>query len=162
FALAKKLKAWRRDLVVAMGGANCESPMGEEIARHVPSIDYVFSGPALLSFPELVAGCLAGDPARVTGLNGGFTRDPSAAEEPLGTLGDELDIDAEIPLDYGPFLASFERAFVLAGEGDEREVRPILLFETSRGCWWGERAHCTFCGLNGSTMSYRAMAPERA
>jgi ribosomal peptide maturation radical SAM protein 1 len=37
-----------------------------------------------------------------------------------------------------------------------------LLFETSRGCWWGERAHCTFCGLNGTTMAYRAMESERA
>jgi magnesium-protoporphyrin IX monomethyl ester (oxidative) cyclase len=36
------------------------------------------------------------------------------------------------------------------------------MFETSRGCWWGERAHCTFCGLNGQTMAYRAMSPDLA
>jgi magnesium-protoporphyrin IX monomethyl ester (oxidative) cyclase len=36
------------------------------------------------------------------------------------------------------------------------------MFETSRGCWWGERAHCTFCGLNGGAMSYRAMKPDQA
>ncbi len=32
-----------------------------------------------------------------------------------------------------------------------------LLFETSRGCWWGAKAHCTFCGLNGATMTFREM-----
>src|SRR2546427_13090875 len=42
------------------------------------------------------------------------------------------------------------------------KVEPMLFFETSRGCWWGERAHCTFCGLNGQTMAYRAMKPENA
>jgi len=38
----------------------------------------------------------------------------------------------------------------------------VLLFGTSRGCWWGERSHCTFCGLNGATMKYRSMSPEKA
>ena len=41
-------------------------------------------------------------------------------------------------------------------------MSPTLLIETSRGCWWGERNHCTFCGLNGSSMSFDEMAPGRA
>ena len=41
-------------------------------------------------------------------------------------------------------------------------VTPQLLVETARGCWWGERSHCTFCGLNGSTMAFRSKSPERA
>ena len=39
---------------------------------------------------------------------------------------------------------------------------PHLVFETSRGCWWGAKHHCTFCGLNGDTMAFRAKEPERA
>jgi ribosomal peptide maturation radical SAM protein 1 len=34
--------------------------------------------------------------------------------------------------------------------------------ETSRGCWWGQKHHCTFCGLNGAAMTYRSKSPERA
>ena len=34
--------------------------------------------------------------------------------------------------------------------------------ETSRGCWWGAKSHCTFCGLNGSTMAFRRKSPSRA
>ena len=34
--------------------------------------------------------------------------------------------------------------------------RPVDVVETSRGCWWGERSHCTFCGLNGMGMTYRS------
>src|SRR5262249_52576447 len=40
-------------------------------------------------------------------------------------------------------------------------IRPPLLMETSRGCWWGAKQHCTFCGLNGSTMAFRSKSPER-
>ena len=40
-------------------------------------------------------------------------------------------------------------------------IRPGLLAESSRGCWWGEKSHCTFCGLNGTGMKYRSKSPER-
>lgn len=156
FALARRLKARRPGVVVAIGGANCESPMGEEIARRVEAVDYVFSGPGLISFPELVRCLIAGDAAAAERIDGVFTRRNCADRSAVAVLGAELDIDAEVELDYGGFLDGFERAF--AG----LPLEPTLLFETSRGCWWGERAHCTFCGLNGSTMSYRAMQPERA
>jgi ribosomal peptide maturation radical SAM protein 1 len=41
-------------------------------------------------------------------------------------------------------------------------VVPTLLFETSRGCWWGARHHCRFCGLNGTTLSFRSKTAKRA
>jgi ribosomal peptide maturation radical SAM protein 1 len=160
FALARRLKERHPRVITAIGGANCESPMGEEIARNVETIDYVFSGPALLSFPALVESLLAGDAGGAERIDGVFTRANLAAAStgapPVAPIGAELDIDEEVPLDYEPFLRSFETAF--AGE----EVEPSLMFETSRGCWWGERAHCTFCGLNGSTMSFRWMKPAKA
>jgi ribosomal peptide maturation radical SAM protein 1 len=36
-----------------------------------------------------------------------------------------------------------------------------LFFESARGCWWGEKHHCTFCGLNGLGMKFRSKSPER-
>ena len=33
--------------------------------------------------------------------------------------------------------------------------------ETSRGCWWGEKRQCTFCGLNGGSIAFRAKPQER-
>ncbi len=36
-----------------------------------------------------------------------------------------------------------------------------LALESSRGCWWGERHHCTFCGLNANGMGYRQKLTER-
>ena len=38
---------------------------------------------------------------------------------------------------------------------------PIVLYETARGCWWGEKHHCTFCGLNAFSMEFRAKSIEQ-
>ena len=34
-------------------------------------------------------------------------------------------------------------------------------FESARGCWWGAKHHCTFCGLNGQTISFRSKSSGR-
>ncbi len=165
-AMARRLKERNPNVITVMGGANCESPMGQEIAKNVDCVDFVFSGPALKSFTSFIGHCLEGDAEACHSVKGVFSRRNCAApqgglpvlgQKPKGAeIGEDLDIDAGVMLDYGPFLDAVEREF------PNREVEPILLFETSRGCWWGERAHCTFCGLNGMTMSYRAMSPEKA
>ncbi|MBT8399201.1 MAG: RiPP maturation radical SAM C-methyltransferase, partial [Rhodothermia bacterium] len=36
-----------------------------------------------------------------------------------------------------------------------------LPFESARGCWWGAKHHCTFCGLNGADMTFRRKSPAR-
>src|SRR5690349_14407738 len=74
FAMARKLKTRDSRIIVVIGGANCESPMGQVIAKHVTAIDYVFSGPALKTFPELVQHCLDGQPRKVDSMKGVFTK----------------------------------------------------------------------------------------
>jgi ribosomal peptide maturation radical SAM protein 1 len=34
-------------------------------------------------------------------------------------------------------------------------------FESSRGCWWAENCHCTFCGFNTSHIKYRKKTKEK-
>ncbi|MFD1049159.1 RiPP maturation radical SAM C-methyltransferase, partial [Kibdelosporangium lantanae] len=66
--------------------------------------------------------------------------------------GDHLD-DLPVP-DYREY---FDRA---AGLGmTPGEV--WLPFESARGCWWGAKHHCTFCGLNGTSMRFRSKSPQR-
>lgn len=63
---------------------------------------------------------------------------------------------AEIPTpNYDGF---FER---LTDSAARDWVEPKLIVEGSRGCWWGEKHHCTFCGLNGSFMEFRGKSPAR-
>lgn len=156
FAMAGKLKLRNPALITFMGGANCEFPMGRVIAEKVKAIDYVFSGPALKSLPDFVEHYLSGDMSQVSSIAGVFGKERPAAHTGRQTLGEELNIDTPIELNYGPFVDRMEKYF------PEHDIQPVLTFETSRGCWWGERAHCTFCGLNGASMGYRAMKPTLA
>lgn len=206
FAMARKIKEHNPQVLTVMGGANCESPMGQEIVRHVEQLDYVFSGPGLKSFPAFVRSRLEADEGLLNRISGIFSKTncdapvqkaPPNPHQPsttalnqatvtlsrtatamaaaataaaavasvpvafspspsVGTYGEELDINHEVPLDYDGFLDTLE------GHFPNKQVEPVLLFETSRGCWWGEKAHCTFCGLNGESMNYRAMNVEKA
>jgi ribosomal peptide maturation radical SAM protein 1 len=158
FALARRIKKCNPDVVTVMGGANCEFPMGQEIVKNVPQIDFVFSGPALKSFPQFIQYQIEGEGNNIHSIPGVFSK-RNCSLTPLGcggAIGEELQIDVDIKLDYEPFLQILEHSF----PGDA--VSPRLLFETSRGCWWGEKSHCTFCGLNGGSMRYRSMSPEKA
>jgi len=58
--------------------------------------------------------------------------------------------------DYDDYFATRGRYPQVA-----ERVKPLLLIQTARGCWWGERNHCTFCGLNGGTMAFRSKSPDR-
>ena len=161
FALAKALKYRNPRLTTAIGGANCESPMGQVIAAHVPDIDFVFSGSALKTFPALIGHLSNGNEEACHALNGVFSRHNTArgadgsVTATVAPIGDEVSIDHKLELDYNEFLDRLHGRFGAS-------VEPRLYFETSRGCWWGEKAHCTFCGLNGQTMKARTMSPENA
>jgi ribosomal peptide maturation radical SAM protein 1 len=136
-ALAARVKAAYPDLTIAFGGANWESPMGEGLQRRFPFVDLVFSGEADVSFPATLAARRGHGDATAT------------------TAERLADLD-ELPLpDFDSFFEQVRSRPALAG------VTPQLLVETARGCWWGERSHCTFCGLNGSTMAFRSKSPQR-
>ena len=156
FAMAKKIKECNPNVITIMGGANCETPMGQEIAKNVKSIDFVFSGPGLKSFPTFIEYCLQNETDKCHTIKGVFSKKNYIFQSTPDAIGEELDIDVPIDLNYDDFMEVMEQNF----GGDD--IKAILPFETSRGCWWGERAHCTFCGLNGLSMAYRAMKPELA
>ncbi len=155
-AMARILKAANPDLITCMGGAACEGGMGAAYAEQIDAVDYVFSGPALLSFPAVIGEIMAGrrgQALEIPGVYGPTRPVPEDRDPPPGAT---LDINANITLDYAPFLDAFDRVF------PERDLRPVLLFETSRGCYWAEKQVCTFCGLNGLQRHYLQMTPANA
>lgn len=162
--LARGIKAIRPEIKVVLGGAACHGEMGIELLRQFPEIDYVFLGEADLTFLQVVEQILSGDrvrlPVGVIGREIGsdalplVCSDLSSAPEPSAFMVRELD-DLPYP-DFDDYFARL-RASPLAGQID-----PLLFFETSRGCWWGEKHHCAFCGLNGASLEYRSKSPERA
>lgn len=57
--------------------------------------------------------------------------------------------------DYADYFSALRRTG-LAGR-----LKPTLVFEGARGCWWGEKSHCLFCGHNGLAMKFRRKTPTR-
>lgn len=58
--------------------------------------------------------------------------------------------------DYYEQFAHALPASELALQGDV-----WLSYESSRGCWWGQKHHCTFCGLSDETMTFRVKSAGR-
>ena len=155
-AMARRVKSRNTRVTTIMGGASCEPGVGRVVARRVDAMDFVFAGPALRSFPEFVGHLLRNEPEKCHRIRGVYSRASLQQQNsaPGASIGEDDDINARLPLDYDDFLSSVRSKCP--------DVIPELFFETSRGCWWGERAHCTFCGINGATMTFRAMSPDNA
>lgn len=151
-ALARRLKAADPHVRIVFGGAGCVAEQAEGILRSFPVVDAVCFTEADDLIADLVR-ALRGehDLARVPGI---VYRDAQGAlrrtsEPPL-----RRDLDA-LPLpDHRPYFAQHAAS-------EWADTRPIVFFETSRGCWWGQKHLCTFCGLSERELAFRSKSPDR-
>jgi ribosomal peptide maturation radical SAM protein 1 len=155
FALARRLKQAYPHIITVFGGANFDSEMGPELVRSVSCIDMAVIGEGDEAFPRLLRALADGaDLDTVPGLarrvDGRVRLTPPAP----ATL--RLN-DLPMP-DYEEYFQHAEDLGILPRVGHRNIWLPI---ETARGCWWGAKHHCTFCGLNGTAMSFRSKSPER-
>lgn len=151
-ALARLVKQRWPNKIIAFGGANCEDIMGVTLHRSFPFVDYVFTGEADRSFPEFIQRLRYGHP--VQGIPGMVYRDGARSVFP-GPDAPVEDLDA-LP------IPNYDDYFEGLGQSPIRPwIRPNLLMEGARGCWWGAKSHCTFCGLNGLTLRFRSKPADR-
>jgi len=152
-ALAKCIKERWPDKKTVLGGANCDGEMGQGLIAKFPFLDFVFTGEVDHSFPEFLERLDTGRPlAEVPGLlmraaDGSIVSGPAAA--PIEQM-DELPVP-----DFDDYVAERKR------HARYVEDELCLPLESSRGCWWGAKHHCLFCGLNANGMAYRQKSPER-
>jgi radical SAM superfamily enzyme YgiQ (UPF0313 family) len=143
-ALAKRVKAVHPRIATVFGGSNWEGEMGEELHRQFPFVDYVCSGEADESFPALAALLLAGDLEGAT-IPPGVVYRKDGRTVSTGRAAPVRNLDALPIPDFSDFFADRSQSSAAA-----MFVDPTVLVETSRGCWWGDKSHCTFCGMNGA------------
>lgn len=151
--MAKLIKDLYPNVKIVFGGANYDGEMGMEYFRAFSFIDHVVVGEGEETFPALVRHILEGKtdgyPDGVAYRDGG-----RACLTPNHTL--FSDFTRTGPPDYDDYY------HLLAELGDAAQgLDRVLLYEGSRGCWWGEKHHCTFCGLNAQSMKFRAKSPEQ-
>lgn len=150
FALSRRIKDAWPGLVTLFGGSNFEQPMGSELVASVDAVDYAIAGEAELALPAFLRALRdAEDPTQIRGV---LSRGSTQTEQTLPVT----DLDAVPDPDYHEY---FERGALLNLTPTAGGVK--LPYQSARGCWWGQKHHCTFCGLNGSGMSFRGQSAER-
>ena len=144
-ALARRIKECRPTTITVLGGPDASHPMGRALADvTLGTYDIVFSGEADLEFPRFCEELIHND-----------TRPPSRVIdcEPV------RDLD---PLPIPDYHEYFQQVARLVDRGGlPKDLPNCLHFETSRGCWWGAKRQCTFCGLNGPDITYRRKSASR-
>nr|WP_319566044.1 RiPP maturation radical SAM C-methyltransferase [uncultured Rhodoferax sp.] len=143
-AIARLIKQIAPEIVIVMGGPNVAGSLGEGLARAFPWINYFFTGEADVDFPAFCR----------TYLDHGKL--PESRIVPSIKVGNMRNV---YPPDYSDYFAML-RPLQVQGVLPASLPR-YLMAETSRGCWWGVKHHCTFCGLNADNMAFEAKDARR-
>ncbi len=146
-ALVRRLKQEKDPPIILIGGSNCMGDAGVAFIEHIKETDYVFLGEADEVFADVCARLLKEGEIPPEELPFGvLSRCSKRPQSPVC----RVTKDAEsIPTpDFDDFIRTYKELF------PDRET-PRVMMEGSRGCWWGAKKPCAFCGLNGPTRSYR-------
>jgi len=146
-ALARRIKELYPTISIVFGGAQCSSPMGEEYLRAFPWLDYVCVGPGEIPLKTLLE---CSDPMNPEIEIAGIAKKQfGVVETPKNSM--------EMPLNEIPF-ADYSTYFSRA---EESNLDGRVALEASRGCWWGQLHHCTFCGISSDIMPFRSKTAAR-
>lgn len=155
--LAKKIKEAAPQKQVWFGGAYCAGRVGYHLLQYFPFIDMMFTGESEKSLEAALNNLGKGKPAER--INGVVTRvmTDKDKEYPGNKLCPQLveNLD-ELPIpDYADYFDAINKVDAAKG------IKPYLLMETSRGCWWAQKGPCYFCGLNMQTKAFRTKSAGR-
>lgn len=158
-ALLRAIKRTNPSVITVIGGANCAGVMGLTTHRAFDWIDYTVTGEIDNYVAEFFGGLLTSSIDRETP-----TLPPNVlGPHHRGQLGDTLVTDSNLTtnMDQIPTPDYDDYFETLSESSNAKYILPSLQFESSRGCWWGVKHHCTFCGLNATGMSFRFKSPRK-
>ncbi len=150
-ALARRIKEKDPSKVIIFGGANCDGEMGLALHKNFKWIDYTVVGEADNNIVPLIQ--TIRENGNIPGIPGITYRDAAGDIKFTGFNQPVTDLDS-IPIpDYDDYFKKMASVMPT--------MPAIIFFETSRGCWWGQKHQCTFCGLNRMGLNFRAKSSQR-
>lgn len=161
-AIIKRIKEKRPDILTFMGGANCFGYAGLRLLKTFDFLDYVFFGESDGIIAQVMKDIMKDPYAKLP--YGVLKRTDDLPEVPPHRIEHDMN---NIPYpDYDDFFnltSCDEGKCVHVNTVDSYNYHPglALHLEGSRGCWWGEKCSCTFCGLHGEIRNYRMKDPDR-
>lgn len=142
--LAKKISVMLPNCPIIFGGANCDGAMGNFWALKYSFIHTVISGEGEYAMDILVKEYLScGNIEKYRGVLTGETF---------------KDMNRSLLCNYGSFFNQLNMYYSQI----DPIYTPIIPINLSRGCWWGEKNKCTFCGQNGSTTHFRCKNVDKS
>jgi ribosomal peptide maturation radical SAM protein 1 len=150
-AFCRRVKLRHPGIKIVFGGSQCAGPMGRAILRICPYVDVIVHIEGELVLADLVRRLRAGEsPEGLPGVSHRAASGEVISGHPGGLYRSE---SARLPLSYDAYFRRLIRLGLL------NKMRPWLPFEGSRGCWYGQKVQCTFCGLH-EIMEFRAWHPD--
>lgn len=153
-ALARLVRIRSPGTMIVLGGYAVRQPTAQTVMRAFPWIDAICTGegePAIIGLAEASVGerPLGSVQNLVVRAADGTQCETEAA--PL------IDLDRSPAPDYDDFFGDL--GTLQADHAIAIDIERLPL-ENSRGCWWGQKSHCVFCGIADSDMVYRARSPD--
>lgn len=139
-AFARLLKQHHPQVKIVIGGAGCAGSMGRALLEMCGEFDIAVHGEAETSVPMLVDALKGDQPLESVGSIS--WRDSSGLVRSNDAITMHNFVHAREPLDFSPYFKRLQSLPNLSS------VPSWIPFESSRGCWYGEKSQCTFCGLN--------------
>jgi len=162
-AAARLLKRREPRIFIMFGGPSWHGVMGEALHRCFPFVDIAFLGEGDYALPDVLERLAEAGPtlSAADGLEEAALEDvPGIAYRFRGRsvvtgIGQAVDdLDGLPAPDFSDYFTALE-ALGLTSAGVTVET------QTSRGCRWGERHPCLFCGLADTARPYREKSAAR-
>ncbi len=152
-ALLKRVKEKKPEIVTMLGGNSCTGEPGQMLADYADYVDLVFSGEADDIIADVIK--MIENGADKEEINAAYPSVLIKGSKAYSHARENLEENA-VP-DFRDFFAEIKRC------GLEKNICPVLLIEGSRGCWWGEKHRCNFCGIHTSkeTLCYRQKSVKK-
>ncbi|MBU4131468.1 MAG: RiPP maturation radical SAM C-methyltransferase [Proteobacteria bacterium] len=160
-ALLRNLADQDLDIITILGGFNCTAEMGESLHKSLPYIDYVVTGEAddlitPLTHLILEAGRDAAPASLPEGVIAPYHREKGYPDRINAALPGISKTWKDNPV---PFYDSYFEELGASSLQDKMDL--VLPIQTSRGCWWGHKNQCSFCGFNGCAMQFRSKPGQK-
>jgi len=154
-AVASRIKALAPDVLIALGGYAVRAPTGEMLLESFSWIDAICTGEGEPCICDLAQASVMED--RDLSRVGNLLFRNATGRIATSFQAPPVVMDSIPPPDFDDFYRDVHR---LRAENQIEIAIDRLPAENSRGCWWGVKHHCTFCGIHDNDMAYRSRSAE--
>lgn len=158
-ACLKVLKEHNPRALTIVGGNPCSGVTGEELVRVFGYLDLVVRGDGESVITKLAAALSHDDEEkkeRMLAIIPGLIWRSNGELVSNDGCGRERDLDSLSMPDYTSWMEQLATSRVRV---DRSELSIPL--ETSRGCWYGRKRRCVFCGFGGPDLTYTKKSTRR-